>query len=192
MTQSKDNLQINAGWLSAAVHCPSPNFNQRPAEQLPRLLVVHNISLPPGKFGGGYIEDFFVNQLDANADPYFATIDTLKVSAHLLIKRTGQLVQFVSFDQRAWHAGQSHYAGCDNCNDFSIGIELEGADLIPYTEQQYQQLARVAAALIAYYPDMRPDQITGHSDIAPQRKTDPGPAFNRDYFNRLLTMEIQG
>lgn len=190
MTQSQDNLQINAGWLNAATHCPSPNFNQRPAGQLPRLLVVHNISLPPGKFGGSYIEDFFLNRLDTDADPYFATIETLQVSAHLLIKRTGQLVQFVSFDQRAWHAGQSHYAGSNNCNDFSIGIELEGADLVPYTAQQYQQLARVAAALMADYPDMKPDQITGHADIAPQRKTDPGPAFNWRYFNRLLMMEI--
>lgn len=192
MTQSKENLQINAGWLNAAEHCPSPNFNQRPANQVPRLLVIHNISLPPRKFGGGYVRDFFLNRLDTSVDPYFATIATLQVSAHLLIERDGQLVQFVSFDQRAWHAGQSEYAGCDNCNDFSIGIELEGADDIPYTEQQYRQLARVTAALIGYYPEMTTEEITGHEDIAPQRKTDPGPAFNRAYFNRQLKMEIQG
>ncbi|RTE65255.1 1,6-anhydro-N-acetylmuramyl-L-alanine amidase AmpD [Amphritea opalescens] len=185
-------MHLNEGWLSAAEHCPSPNFNQRPANQVPRLLVIHNISLPPEKFGGGYIQDFFLNRLDPSVDPYFATIATLQVSAHLLIERTGQLVQFVSFDQRAWHAGQSEYAGCGNCNDFSIGIELEGADHTPYTEQQYQQLARVTAALIDYYPAMTPEHITGHEDIAPGRKTDPGPAFNREHFNRLLTMERQG
>ncbi|MBN0987694.1 1,6-anhydro-N-acetylmuramyl-L-alanine amidase AmpD [Amphritea pacifica] len=192
MTQFNEIYTIREGWLSGAERCPSPNFNQRPDSMQPRLLVIHNISLPPKKFGGGYIRDFFLNRLDSRADPYFATISALQVSAHLLIERTGQMIQFVGFDQRAWHAGQSNYAGSDNCNDFSIGIELEGADHIPYTDVQYRQLARVTAALISYYPEMGTEHITGHSDIAPQRKTDPGPAFNRNYFYRLLTQEMHG
>lgn len=192
MAQLKDNFKILGGWLNAAQHYPSANFNQRPFGQVPRLLVIHNISLPPGQFGGGYIQDFFVNQLDAQADPYFATIAKLRVSAHLLIERSGALVQFVGFDQRAWHAGQSHYDGCNNCNDFSIGIELEGTDDIPYTEAQYQQLARVTAVLLKYYPEMSPERMTGHSDIAPHRKTDPGPAFSWGHFKRRLNRELQG
>ncbi|MBN1007721.1 1,6-anhydro-N-acetylmuramyl-L-alanine amidase AmpD [Amphritea pacifica] len=192
MTQFNEIYTIREGWLGGAEHCPSPNFNQRPDSMQPRLLVIHNISLPPKKFGGGYIRDFFLNRLDSRADPYFATISALQVSAHLLIERNGRMVQFVGFDQRAWHAGQSNYGGCDNCNDFSIGIELEGADHIPYTDVQYRQLARVTAALISYYPEMGTEHITGHSDIAPQRKTDPGPAFNRNYFYRLLTQEMHG
>ncbi len=192
MTQLNEIFGIDEGWLCGAEHCPSPNFNQRPQACEPSLLVIHNISLPPARFGGGYIKDFFLNRLDINAHPYFETIAELQVSAHLLIERSGHIVQFVAFDQRAWHAGQSVYCGIDNCNDFSIGIELEGTDTTPYTEQQYLQLARVAAALIGHYPQMRTEQITGHSDIAPQRKTDPGPAFNRDYFYRLLTQEMQG
>ncbi|UTW02398.1 1,6-anhydro-N-acetylmuramyl-L-alanine amidase AmpD [Amphritea atlantica] len=192
MTRLNEILQIEAGWLNGAEHYPSPNFNQRPDTEQPRLLVIHNISLPPAKFGGGYIRDFFLNRLDTAAHPYFETIASLQVSAHLLIERSGHLLQFVGFDQRAWHAGQSQYCGADNCNDFSIGIELEGTDTIPYTEQQYRQLARVAAALLAYYPEMSAGHITGHSDIAPQRKSDPGPAFNRDYFDRLLKRELHG
>ncbi|MDO6562905.1 1,6-anhydro-N-acetylmuramyl-L-alanine amidase AmpD [Amphritea sp. 1_MG-2023] len=185
-------LAISDGWLTRAEQCRSANFNQRPPGQTPRLLVIHNISLPPGKFGGGYIQDFFLNRLDTTADPYFTTIEALQVSAHLLIERGGQMVQFVSFDQRAWHAGQSSYRGCDNCNDFSIGIELEGADDIPYTEQQYQQLARVTAALLRYYPDLTAEQIAGHAEIAPQRKTDPGAAFNWRYFSQHLRKEVSG
>ncbi|WP_296063356.1 1,6-anhydro-N-acetylmuramyl-L-alanine amidase AmpD [uncultured Amphritea sp.] len=192
MTRLKEILQIEAGWLNEAERCPSPNYNQRPDAVPPRLLVIHNISLPPAKFGGGYIRDFFLNQLDSTVHPYFETIASLQVSAHLLIERNGHLVQFVGFDQRAWHAGQSHYCGADNCNDFSIGIELEGTDTIPYTEQQYLQLARVTAALFAYYPEMSAERVTGHSDIAPQRKSDPGPAFNRYYFDRLLKRELHG
>lgn len=192
MTRIKKSLQLKEGWLTDAVHCPSPNFNLRPDNVVPRLLVVHNISLPPAKFGGGYIKDFFLNRLDSTADPYFETIESLQVSAHLLIERDGQLVQFVSFDQRAWHAGASEYCGDVECNDFSIGIELEGTDDIPYTDRQYQQLVKVTTALLHYYPLMLPEHIAGHSDIAPERKTDPGVAFNWDYFNRLLSMEITG
>lgn len=192
MTQFNEILHIEAGWLNGAEHCPSPNFNQRPEKTQPRLLVIHNISLPPAQFGGGYIKDFFLNRLDVSADPYFATIASLQVSAHLLIERRGGMVQFVGFDQRAWHAGQSNYCGADNCNDFSIGIELEGTDDIPYTEQQYLQLARVTRALLDYYPELSEEHITGHADIAPQRKSDPGPAFNREYFNSLLKRELHG
>lgn len=192
MTLIKKSLQLEEGWLTDAEHCPSPNFNHRPENVTPRLLVIHNISLPPAKFGGGYIKDFFLNRLDSTADPYFETIESLQVSAHLLIERDGQLVQFVSFDQRAWHAGASEYCGAIECNDFSVGIELEGTDNIPYTDRQYEQLVKVTAALLHYYPFMLPEHITGHSDIAPERKTDPGVAFNWDYFNRLLSMEITG
>ncbi|BBB25527.1 1,6-anhydro-N-acetylmuramyl-L-alanine amidase AmpD [Amphritea japonica] len=190
MTLLKKSLRIENGWLTEGEHCPSPNYNSRPENVTPRLLVVHNISLPPAKFGGGYIKDFFLNRLNSKADPYFATIESLQVSAHLLIEREGTLVQFVSFDQRAWHAGASEYRSVADCNDFSIGIEMEGTDNIPYTEQQYQQLALVSAALIRYYPQLSPDDVAGHSDIAPQRKTDPGMAFNWVYYNRLLSREI--
>ncbi|WP_369176907.1 1,6-anhydro-N-acetylmuramyl-L-alanine amidase AmpD [Candidatus Thiodubiliella endoseptemdiera] len=154
-------------------HIHSPNFSKRTAEI--DMLVIHNISLPPGEFGGRYIEDFFQNQLDPSAHPYFASIQHLKVSSHLLIKRNGECIQFVDFADKAWHAGVSSYRGRDNCNDFSIGIELEGADDIAYTEAQYQQLNKILADLCQQYPIK---YIVGHSDIAPGRKTDPGRAFN--------------
>ncbi len=169
---------IRNGWLNDAVACPSPNFNARPAGANISLLVIHNISLPPGQFGGGHIERFFQNQLDASLHPYFKTIESLEVSAHLLIDREGELRQFVSFEDRAWHAGRSHFEGCDECNDFSIGIELEGDDNTPYTDAQYQRLAVVTEALKAAYPAINNERICGHSDIAPERKTDPGPAFD--------------
>ena len=151
----------------------SSNFSKRTAEI--NMLVIHNISLPPGEFGGRYIEDFFQNQLDPSAHPYFAHIKNLKVSSHLLIKRDGEGIQFVDFADKAWHAGVSSYRGRDNCNDFSIGIELEGADDIAYTEVQYQQLNKILADLCQQYPIK---YIVGHSDIAPGRKTDPGRAFD--------------
>ncbi len=154
-------------------HIHSPNFSKRTAEI--DMLVIHNISLPPSEFGGRYIEDFFQNQLDPSAHPYFASIQHLKVSSHLLIKRNGECIQFVDFADKAWHAGVSSYRGRDNCNDFSIGIELEGADDIAYTEAQYQQLNKILADLCQQYPIK---YIVGHSDIAPGRKTDPGRAFD--------------
>ena len=165
---------------------PSPNFNERPNGAAINMLVVHNISLPPKQFGGSYIEDFFCNQLDCSLDPYFEEIQNLQVSAHLLIKRDGELVQFVPFNQRAWHAGVSEFKGQENCNDFSIGVELEGADDVPYTEQQYEKLADVAVSLCQHYPQIKMDRIVGHCDIAPQRKTDPGPSFNWTHFKQLL------
>jgi AmpD protein len=166
------------GWLRPARRCPSPNFNQRPPGCAVDLLVIHNISLPPGRFGGGFIEALFTNCLDCRAHSSFAELEGLRVSAHLLIDRDGAVTQFVALHERAWHAGQSSFAGRDNCNDFSIGIELEGSDDIPYTDAQYRQLAAVIAALRRRYPEIVPQRIVGHSDIAPGRKTDPGPAFD--------------
>jgi AmpD protein len=175
--------------LRQARFCPSPNFGPRPGDCAVDLLVIHNISLPPGCYDGDCIERFFTNRLDWDEDPYFDEIRGTEVSAHLLIRRNGELVQFVAFDQRAWHAGQSCHHGRDNCNDFSIGIELEGTDEEAYTDRQYRVLAGVTRALIDYYPDLEPDRIVGHSDIAPGRKTDPGPAFDWSRFRCLLAAE---
>ena len=175
------------GWLNVARRCPSPNCNLRP--QIPiSLVVVHNISLPPKQFGGAYIEQLFTNTLNPDEHPYFAQIAHLQVSAHLLIRRSGEVVQFVSFLQRAWHAGASNYLGRENCNDFSVGIELEGADDIAYEDVQYQHLAMIVQTLQQYYPHIA-QHITGHSDIAPQRKTDPGDAFGWSKFCRLIGQE---
>lgn len=176
-----------AGWLQHVRHCPSPNFNQRPADSTVDLLVIHNISLPPGEFGGGYVEQLFTNCLDCSAHSAFAELRDLRVSAHVLIDRRGELTQFVSFHERAWHAGKSCYAGRDNCNDFSIGIELEGTDTLPYSPAQYHNLAAVTLALLKHFPGMRYDRIVGHSDIAPARKTDPGLAFDWAGYLQLIT-----
>lgn len=176
----------HTGLLSTAQYIPSPNCDERPAGVAINLLVVHNISLPPRQFGGGYITQLFTNQLDYQADPFFQTLLAVKVSAHLLIRRQGEIIQYVPFTQRAWHAGRSEFQGQSQCNDFSIGIELEGADDIPYTTAQYQQLAAVTHCLMQLYPAINKDRIVGHSDIAPDRKTDPGPAFKWGYFFTLL------
>ena len=174
------------GWLADARACPSPNHGERPANSEVSLLVIHNISLPPGQFGGGYIEQFFSNQLDRNAHRYFAEIADLQVSAHLLIDRQGELIQFVPFDQRAWHAGDSSFAGRDNCNDYAIGIELEGTDTAAYSDRQYASLTRVCRQLLVRYPALSAERIVGHSDISPGRKTDPGPAFDWPRFFTML------
>lgn len=150
------------------------------------MIVVHNISLPPGEFGGRFIERFFCGNLEASEHPYFAEISSMRVSSHLLIKRNGDIIQFVPFHKRAWHAGESSFAGRVRCNDFSIGIELEGTDDLPFEEMQYQQLADVIRAIRAAYPQIVNDRIVGHSDIAPSRKTDPGPAFDWDYLKGML------
>jgi N-acetyl-anhydromuramoyl-L-alanine amidase len=163
----------------------SPNCNPRPANTNIDLLVIHNISLPPNEFGGDYIDAFFTNQLDYSAHPYFKTLTELRVSAHLLIHRDGEIIQYVPFYKRAWHAGESVFAGRANCNDFSIGIELEGADDIAYTMPQYQRLAEVTKLLQQHYPQITQDRIVGHSDIAPGRKTDPGLAFDWKYFRSI-------
>lgn len=173
-----DAIDPDTGLLADARQEPSPNCNDRPGGSAIDLLVIHNISLPPGQFGGGYIQQFFQNCLTPDAHPYFAEIAELQVSAHLLITREGQAIQFVPFHRRAWHAGVSCFQGRQQCNDFSIGIELEGADDIPYTDAQYARLQSISCALLQAYPAITPERIVGHSDIAPGRKTDPGPAFN--------------
>ncbi|WP_421862767.1 1,6-anhydro-N-acetylmuramyl-L-alanine amidase AmpD [Marinobacter adhaerens] len=180
------NSLRETGRISFARWTPSPNFGPRPDGAGISLLVVHNISLPPGQFGGREIEDFFCNQLDHSAHPYFKTIEGVQVSAHLLIRRDGALVQFVSLLDRAWHAGRSCFEGQEECNDFSIGIELEGTDDTPYTAEQYRMLAKVADLIMTAWPDITANRITGHCDIAPGRKSDPGPAFDWRYFRSAL------
>lgn len=177
---------LPGGWLVGAVQCPSPNFNQRPADKVINLLVIHNISLPPGEFGGGHIQAFFSNQLDSSLHPYFHVIANLKVSAHLLIDRSGAITQFVPFTERAWHAGVSVFEGIENCNDFSIGIELEGSDYIAYTDDQYEALVMVAQQLQIAYPAITNERIVGHNQVAPGRKTDPGEAFDWERFRSML------
>lgn len=165
------------GWLDGVKRVRSPNHDARPAGVPIDLLVVHGISLPPGRFGGPHIERLFTNRLDPDAHPYFAAIADLEVSSHLLVRRDGAVVQFVPFGARAWHAGASEFAGRTRCNDFSIGIELEGTDETPYTARQYARLAQLARLLMRAYPGITRRRIVGHSDIAPGRKTDPGPSF---------------
>lgn len=170
--------RIENGWLADARRAPSPHCDERPDPDGISLLVVHGISLPPGEFGGPWIEKLFTGTLPADAHPYFAGLQGLKVSSHLLIRRDGELVQFVPFPRRAWHAGVSCFQGRERCNDYSIGIELEGADTLPYTEAQYLRLAEIIPLLRAAWPAITAERIVGHCDIAPGRKTDPGPAFD--------------
>lgn len=165
------------GLLPTARYLASPHCDERPIGTVIDMVVIHGISLPPGEYGSEAIEKFFINQLDFTEHPYFDTLKTICVSAHLLIKRTGEVVQFVPFTKRAWHAGQSYFQGQTHCNDFSIGIELEGTDTEPYTESQYQQLVDVLRLLMRAYPAIQRERIVGHCDIAPGRKTDPGPSF---------------
>ncbi len=181
---------LENGWLPLARAVPSPNCNLRPVGGEIELIVIHNISLPPGCFGGDHIEALFTNCLDPTIDPYFETIADLEVSSHFLIRRDGELVQFVSTEQRAWHAGASAWQGRENCNDFSIGIELEGCDDSTFEPIQYAQLAQLIHGLRRQYPAIAPDAIVGHSDIAPGRKTDPGPGFEwRNLWDRLSEIE---
>ncbi|GAB4292637.1 MAG: 1,6-anhydro-N-acetylmuramyl-L-alanine amidase AmpD [Thiohalomonadaceae bacterium] len=187
------NLRVDTttGLIETARQVPSPNCDDRPAEMAPELIVIHGISLPPGEFGGPWIDALFTNTLDPAAHPYFREIHLLRVSSHLLIRRDGELVQYVPLHRRAWHAGVSTYCGRERCNDFSIGIELEGADDVPYTPEQYAVLSRVIAALYAAYPSLADGQIAGHSDIAPGRKTDPGPCFDWPRLYALLAAQRQ-
>ncbi|MEM7209436.1 MAG: 1,6-anhydro-N-acetylmuramyl-L-alanine amidase AmpD [Pseudomonadota bacterium] len=182
-------MKIERGLLDIARQCNSPNADERPDGEI-SLIVVHNISLPPGQFGGAHIDALFTNTLDPTQHAFFAEICELRVSAHVLIRRDGELVQYVPFEKRAWHAGVSHYAGRERCNDFSVGIELEGTDHVPFEESQYQTLASVVATLINTYPTITCERIVGHSDIAPGRKTDPGPAFNWAHFRGLLDGQL--
>jgi AmpD protein len=171
-----------AGCANLAHQIPSPNHDARPAGTHVTLVVIHGISLPPGEFGGDAIVRLFTNRLDAAAHPYYASIANLHVSSHFLVRRDGRLLQFVSCNQRAWHAGVSRFRGRAHCNDFSIGIELEGTDDLPYEAGQYAMLARLLRALGRRYPIQH---VTGHSTIAPERKTDPGPAFDWPRLRRL-------
>jgi len=167
-----------AGIIRPALQCPSPNQDDRPAGVQPDLIILHGISLPPGEYGGGFIESLFTDCLDWDAHPYFAEIRNVRVSAHLLIRRSGDLLQFVPFERRAWHAGESSFRGRSCCNDYAIGIELEGTDDTTYTDDQYTILITVIAAIRESYPEISTRQIAGHCDVAPGRKTDPGPAFD--------------
>ena len=168
-------MRIDAqGLLSGGEYIPSPNYDDRPVGAI-ELLVIHSISLPPGEFGGDGVQRLFTNTLDANAHPYYRNLVELKVSAHFFVRRDGWIIQFVPCLKRAWHAGASCWQGRACCNDFSVGIELEGCDTVPYTDAQYESLHRLTCALRAAYPICG---IAGHSDIAPQRKTDPGPCFD--------------
>ncbi len=176
---------IHAHRLSLAQQLDSPNCSERPQGQKIDLLVIHSISLPPGQYGGPYIDDFFCNQLRIDDHPYFQGIAELHVSAHVLIRRSGELHQYVPFNKKAWHAGVSSFCGVSNCNDYSIGIELEGCDTDEFTPQQYEQLAHVTAVLQNTYPAITAQRIVGHNDIAPGRKTDPGPCFNWEKYKQL-------
>lgn len=182
----------DSGLLEAARWVASPNVDERPPATTPGMLVVHCISLPPGQFGADNIEALFCNRLDFEAHPYYAGLVDLRVSAHFLIDRCGAITQFVDCDQRAWHAGSSSYCGVSNCNDHSIGIELEGTEVLAYDEAQYLALAQLIAALRKRYPALRQGPLVGHSDIAPGRKTDPGASFDWERLRMELRSRATG
>lgn len=169
-------IKIENSLLEGAQNCPSPNFDARPDDEI-SLVVIHCISLPAGHFGGDFVPSLFLNLLDTSCHPDFCDLEGVKVSSHLLIRRDGSVIQFVPFDRRAWHSGESRFQGRTNCNDFSVGIELEGTDNSGYRELQYERLIEACAALCEEY-DIPPGHIVGHSDIAPGRKTDPGDKFD--------------
>jgi AmpD protein len=179
-------IDQETGWLEAVRRVSSPNCDPRPIGTVPELIVVHGISLPPGEFGGPWVEALFKNELPGAVHEYFASVCAMRVSAHAFIARSGSVTQFVPFHMRAWHAGQSMYCGRSGCNDFSIGIELEGTDDVPYEPRQYDVLARMIAALRDAYPSLAQAEIVGHSDVAPGRKTDPGPSFDWGALNARL------
>jgi AmpD protein len=176
----------DTGLLRGANFVVSPNCDARPPGVETDLIVVHGISMPPGDFGGPWIERLFTNTLPLDAHEYFAQIGPIKVSSHLVVYRSGEITQYVKFTDRAWHAGRSCYEGREACNDFSVGVELEGTDTLPYEPRQYRILAQIIAALCTAYPTLSRDRIVGHSDIAPGRKTDPGPAFDWPFARRLI------
>lgn len=182
-------MNIDRNLLTEAIWVPSPNYDERPDPSDISLVVIHCISLPPGEFGGDYIDRLFTNKLNPEEHSYFNEIYQLTVSSHLLIKRTGEIMQYVPFDKRAWHAGKSNYQGRGKCNDFSIGIELEGTEFVDYTPEQYIQLAAVIDTLIKIYPNLSAQRITGHCDIAPGRKTDPGASFDWSKLYLLLNRQ---
>ena len=186
-------LRVDAatGRLLGARRVDSPNCDERPDGHAPELVIVHGISLPPGEFGGPWIDALFTNTLPQDADPYFATVAALRVSAHLLVRRDGSVVQYVPFQRRAWHAGASQWRGRERCNDFSIGVELEGTDAAAYTSVQYAVLARIVAELCRAYPTLSADALVGHSDVAPGRKSDPGIAFDWPLLRSLLRYDLE-
>jgi AmpD protein len=179
-------IDVSTGLLLSARQVLSPHCDERPAGVVPELLVVHGISLPPGEFGGPWIDRLFTGMLPWDLHPYFKQIEGLRASAHALIRRDGQIVQYVPFSERAWHAGKSEWRGKSGCNDFSVGIELEGTDDTPYTDVQYCALLALTTALLDTYATLSPEAIVGHSDIAPGRKTDPGPCFDWARFRTSL------
>ena len=190
-TTSGLDIDSTTGLLAGARQVESPNRDDRPPATVVDLVVVHGISLPPGEFGGPWIDALFTNTLPADADPFFAGISGLRVSSHALIRRDGEIVQYVPFHRRAWHAGQSQWQGRNGCNDFSIGIELEGTDASAYESIQYVRLARLISALIGVCPGLSVESVVGHSDVAPGRKTDPGPAFDWPLLRALLRFETE-
>ena len=179
-------MEIDNHLVKEVKFLKSPNFNNRPAEESISLIVIHSISLPPKQYGGSYVEEFFLNNLNISDHESFKEIQDLKVSSHLYIKRDGEIIQFVPFNKRAWHAGDSVFKGVPNCNDFSIGIELEGADDDIFTEEQYNALVSATKEIIKKYPLISKDNITGHSEIAPNRKTDPGNKFDWVKYLKLV------
>jgi N-acetyl-anhydromuramoyl-L-alanine amidase len=179
-------IDVESGLMRGARQIASPNRDLRPPGVEADLIVVHGISLPPGEYGGAWIDRLFTNTLPAEAHPYFAEVCSLRVSSHLVVGRDGAVTQYVKFTERAWHAGKSIYQGREACNDFSVGIELEGTDTTPYEAAQYHALAEVVAALCTAYPRLSPDRLAGHNDISPGRKTDPGPAFDWPRARRLI------
>jgi AmpD protein len=183
-------VDLSTGLMSGVRQIASPNHDSRPAGVEADLIVVHGISLPPGDFGGPWIDRLFTNTLPAEVHPYFAEVCTRRVSSHLVIQRDGAMTQYVKFTDRAWHAGKSVYQAREACNDFSVGIELEGTDTLPYEAAQYAALAEVVAILCGAYPRLSPGRLTGHSDIAPGRKTDPGPAFDWLLARRLIAAAL--
>jgi AmpD protein len=180
------HIDLATGLLTQAAQVLSPHFDARPKGSVAELIIVHGISLPPGEFGGAWIDQLFTGDLDPEAHPFFRSVAEQRVSAHALIRRDGQIVQYVPFQARAWHAGESQYAGRSACNDFSIGIELEGTDDLAYEDAQYESLGSLIGALLAAYPSLASDRVVGHSDVAPGRKTDPGSAFDWPRLRRLV------
>jgi len=183
---TKFELDRKKYWIKNIRQVNSPNYDDRPSNFDISLVVIHGISLPPGEYGGPYIDQLFTNALDSSKHPYFVQIQSMKVSAHLLINRSGVVTQYVSFDKRAWHAGESEFQGCRDCNDFSIGIELEGSDDDSYETIQYERLSAITIMIMKSWPSVTPERISGHNDISIGRKTDPGPFFDWDYFYNLL------
>jgi len=184
--QTEFSVDPLTGLIAGVRQVLSPHWDERPAGVVPDLVIVHGISLPPGEFGGPWIDRLFAGNLPGDAHPYFAGISSLRVSAHALIRRDGEVVQYVPFIARAWHAGVSSYEGRPACNDYSIGIELEGSDAAPYTDAQYRALAALVRAACAALPGLKPARVVGHSDVAPGRKTDPGDAFDWPRLRALL------